>query len=177
MPKFNQNTYKSIKLKVTKNQIDQVIQIDVVKKSLQRGGGRRSPSPTPWQIGLIKLQMRWESNTSAFFEYCRIFKNTYFEERLQTATSENITFQLNTNIYKMNPIKPWWVISNFTGARSSHRRYSIKKSVNKNFAIFTGKCLCWILFVGVYVLQAQKTFNFMKKRLQHSCFPVNNAEF
>ena len=32
MPKFSQNIYKTIKLKVTENQIDWVIQIDVVKK-------------------------------------------------------------------------------------------------------------------------------------------------
>ena len=38
-PKFSQNIYISIKLKVTENQIDQVTQIDVVKKSLQGRGG------------------------------------------------------------------------------------------------------------------------------------------
>ena len=37
MPKLSQNICKSIKLKVAENQIDWVIQIDVVKKSLQRG--------------------------------------------------------------------------------------------------------------------------------------------
>ena len=35
MPKFSQNIYKTIELEVTENQIDWVIQIDVVKKSLQ----------------------------------------------------------------------------------------------------------------------------------------------
>ena len=38
MPKFSQNIYKSIKLKVAENQIDRVIQMDVVKNCLQRGG-------------------------------------------------------------------------------------------------------------------------------------------
>ena len=76
---------------------------------------------------------------------------------------------------KMNFIKPWWVISIFTGIRSSHGRCSIKKGVNKNFAIFTGKLLCWNLFVGVHVMQAQKPFKFIK--LQHKCFPVNIAKF
>ena len=57
-------------------------------------------------VGEVRLQHK------CFFEYHEIFKNTYFEERLWTATSENIAFQLNTNMYKMNPIKPWWVISN-----------------------------------------------------------------
>ena len=36
----------------------------------------------------------------------------------------------------------------------------------KNLAIFTGKHLCW-RFVLI---------NFIKKRLQHSCFPVNVAK-
>ena len=39
MPKFSQNIYKSIKLKDTENQIDWVIQVNVVKISLQEGGG------------------------------------------------------------------------------------------------------------------------------------------
>ena len=38
--------------------------------------------------------------------------------------------------------------------------------VLKNFANFTGKHLCWSLF-----------FNFIKKRLQHKCFPVKFPNF
>ena len=37
-------------------------------------------------------------------------------------------------------------------------------SLLKNFAIFTRKHLCWSLL------------NFIKKRLQHKCFPVNIAK-
>ena len=44
---------------------------------------------------------------------------------------------------------------------SSHRRCSIKKSVLKNFAIFTGKHLCWNACI------------FIKNRLKCGCFPVN----
>ena len=36
----------------------------------------------------------------------------------------------------------------------------------KNLAIFTGKHLCWRFFL----------INFIKKRLQHRCFPVNIAK-
>ena len=46
--------------------------------------------------------------------------------------------------------------------RSSHRRCYMKNPVLKNFAIFTGK------------LQA---CNFIKKRLQHRCFPGNIVKF
>ena len=34
---FSQNIYKSIKLKVTENQIDWVIEIDAVKKNFKEG--------------------------------------------------------------------------------------------------------------------------------------------
>ena len=36
----------------------------------------------------------------------------------------------------------------------------------KNLAIFTGKHLCWRFFL----------INFIKKRLQHRCFPMNIAK-
>ena len=44
--------------------------------------------------------------------------------------------------------------------------------VLKNFAIFTGKHLCLSLF-----LIKLQGFNFIKKGLQHRCFPVNIAKF
>ena len=49
--------------------------------------------------------------------------------------------------------------------KSRHRSCSRRKAVLKNFAIFTGKQLCWGLFL----------IKFMKKRLQHRCFPVKIA--
>ena len=54
--------------------------------------------------------------------------------------------------------------------RSSHRRSYVKKDVLKNFANFTGKHLCWNLFL--IKLQA-----FRKKRLQHKYFSANFAKF
>ena len=51
--------------------------------------------------------------------------------------------------------------------RSSHRRCSIKKGVLKNFANFTGKHLCWSLFL-ITDLQAR---NFIKKILLQ-CFLI-----
>ena len=49
-----------------------------------------------------------------------------------------------------------------------------KKAVLKNFAIFTGKHLCWILFL--IKLQVFRTAILIKS-LQHRCFPVNIAKF
>ena len=45
-----------------------------------------------------------------------------------------------------------------------------KKAVLNNLAILIGKHLCWSLFL----IQAS---NFITKRLQHRCFPVNIAKF
>ena len=50
--------------------------------------------------------------------------------------------------------------------KSSYRRCSVKKAVLKNFSIFTGKQLCWSLFL--MKLQAWRL---------HRCFPVNIVKF
>ena len=50
-----------------------------------------------------------------------------------------------------------------TTSRRSYQMCSIKKTILKNFLIFTGKHLRWSLF--------------NKKRLQHRCFPVNIKKF
>ena len=52
--------------------------------------------------------------------------------------------------------------------RSSHRRCSINKAVFKNSAIFTGKHLCWSIFLIKQII---------KIRLQHRDFPGNIAKF
>ena len=57
---------------------------------------------------------------------------------------------------------------------SSHRRCSVEKGVYKNFANFTGKNLFWSLFLIKFQGQA---CNFIKKRLQHRCFPAKFAKF
>ena len=58
------------------------------------------------------------------------------------------------------PLMLFWEIYEFF--RSSHRRYLWKKLFLENFAIFIGK------------LQA---CNFIKKRLQHRCYPLNITKF
>ena len=63
-------------------------------------------------------------------------------------------------------------LSAHRNARRSHRRCSVKNGVLRNFAIFTGKHLCWRLFL--IKLQKRKV---IKKKLQHRCFPVNIAKF
>ena len=50
-----------------------------------------------------------------------------------------------------------------------------KIDILKNFAMFTGKHLCWSLFL--IKTQSFKACNISKKRLQNRYFPVNIAKF
>ena len=50
-----------------------------------------------------------------------------------------------------------------------------RKGVLKNFAMFTGKHLCWSLFFNKYA--GLKASNIIKKRLQHNFFSVKFAKF
>ena len=51
----------------------------------------------------------------------------------------------------------------------------LQSSVLKRFAIFSGKHLRWSLFFNEDA--GLQTCNFIKKRLQCRCFPVNIAKF
>ena len=58
--------------------------------------------------------------------------------------------------------------------RSSHRRYSKKKGLLKNFAEFTGKYLSQSLFFNK--VAGLRPATLLKKRLWHKCFPMNIAK-
>ena len=63
-----------------------------------------------------------------------------------------------------------WVLNTplyFEMYRSGRLQMFFKIGVLKHFTIFTGKHLSWSL----------KACKYIKKRLQHRCFPVNIAEF
>ena len=62
-----------------------------------------------------------------------------------------------------------------TRSRSSRSQMFLKIDVLKNFAIFTGKRLCYeFLFNELAGLQSSGV---IKKKPQHRCLPVNIAEF
>ena len=58
--------------------------------------------------------------------------------------------------------------------RSNHRRCLVRKDVLINFAKFTKKRLCQSLFFNEVADPRPPTL--LKKRLCHSCFPVNLAK-
>ena len=61
----------------------------------------------------------------------------------------------------------------FMLSRSSHQRCSVEKAVVKKFAIYTVKTRPVLESLFNKVLQV---CNFIKKRLQHRCFPMNIAK-
>ena len=58
--------------------------------------------------------------------------------------------------------------------KSSRSQMFFKIGVFKNFKIFTGKHLCWSLFLIMFQASTLQVF---KKRLQHRGFPVKFAKF
>ena len=79
---------------------------------------------------------------------------------------------LNECLWKINQGSQKSIL--FCSYRSSRSEMFFKVGILKNFAIFTGEHLCWSLFNKVAGLNA---CNFLKKRLQCKCFPVNIAKF
>ena len=73
-----------------------------------------------------------------------------------------------------NSVWIWKMIVDEIGEvhKSSHLQMYFKIGVLENFTTFTGKYLCWSLF-----LRKLQACNFVQKRLQHRNFPVNIAKF
>ena len=66
------------------------------------------------------------------------------------------------------------ICEQFLKPRSSRSQMFFKMDFLEDFALFTGKHLCWSLFLTK--LQTFMSATFIKKRLQHRCFPVNIAK-
>ena len=64
---------------------------------------------------------------------------------------------------------------NFDGLQKYKEQVFYKKAALKNLVIFTGKYLSWSLFFNKNA--GLQSCNFLKKRLQHRCFPMNVAKF
>ena len=93
---------------------------------------------------------------------------------------KHIIKKINHFLLTENDVKHEWIKSKvkkilFSLSWSSYPRHSIKKAVLKSFAIFTGKHLCWSPFFNK--IAGTQPRNVIKKRLQHSYFSVNIANF
>ena len=109
----------------------------------------------------------------------------YREKRNYQEHHQNVSFFIQLNfeffvfcfweIFLFNSYVPCYVT---WSCRKTFKRCSdmfSKTGVLKNFAIFTGKNLCWSLFL-IEFQDWRPTFLF-KKRLQRRCFSVNIAKF
>ena len=109
----------------------------------------------------------------------------YREKRNDQEHHENVSFFHIVKFYffcfvfeKMSCSIPMFLVMLLAhvGKRSNSRSQMFSKTgVLKNFAIFTGKNLCWSLFL-IKFQDWRPTFLF-KKRPQRRCFPVNIAKF
>ena len=100
-----------------------------------------------WCLSYVKLKFWWCLYTTCL----KMFKNYFFliSWRIISEYVFKILFSRSSRFYKdvlsktisCLPKRPEDVF------RSSHRKCSVKKDVLKTFANFTGKHLCWILFL------------------------------
>ena len=67
------------------------------------------------------------------------------------------------------------LVADVAKGSNSRSQMFFKTDVLKNFAIFTGKHLCWNLFLIKF--QNWRPAFLFKKKLQHRCFSVNIAKF
>ena len=68
----------------------------------------------------------------------------------------------------------FWKINFYQKPKSNHSQIFFKIGALKNFEIFTGKYMYWSHFDKD---AGRMDRNFIKKTIQHGCFPKNNAKF
>ena len=117
---------------------------------------------TPFKIDTLNFTMyiwtilTWSLKTYIWFHNL-ISKNIFFTKR---------------SVFFIRHLKTNKLLRTKRIIRGSHSLMFFKIGVLKNFLTCKGKHQCWSLFS--INLQA---YNFIKKRLQHRCFPVNITKF
>ena len=112
-----------------------------------------------FELGFIQIR----SGVFEFFRFC--FMSKYF---LMLLNFTRYIFSVNA-IFFIDEKHTQWMF------RRNHQRCSVRKGVLGNFTTFTGKHLCQGLFFNkVAGLRPAILF---KKRLWHSCFPLNFVKF
>ena len=106
------------------------------------------------------------------FLFCKLFCTNISQVELEILRNSSSIFRYTHRRCSNIPRVKLEILRNFaTIVRSSHWRYSRKKAILKHFVIFTGKHLCWGLFLNK--VAGHKACKFIKKRLQHRYFLVN----
>ena len=81
----------------------------------------------------------------------------------------HLTYEISGNYFKLT------FDSQHLTVRSSRQEVFCKKGVLTNFTKLTGKQLCQSLFF--HEVEGLRSATLLKKRLWHSCFPVNFVKF
>ena len=104
----------------------------------------------------ISTAAKWRHVALLFFRLSSGIQERYLSEPLKIATWQDVREMYSVRCSTLENFILW------------------KKGVLKNSAIFTGKHQCCFFFNKVADLEA---CNFVKKRLQYRCFPVDIAKF
>ena len=86
-----------------------------------------------------------------------------------------ISLQHGCSVNLLHIFRIHFIITPLEGCFYSHRRSSVKRSVHKDFAKFTGKHQCLNLYFNK--IASLRTVNLLKKRLRHRCFSENFVKF
>ena len=113
------------------------------------------------------------------FEFCEVFKNTFFSEHLRTTASDFLPF-----IQFMCATQFFLVLMTCIHSVCEHCMRDVflsgSEKVGWNFR------LSWVWFLKLKQRDTRVSYNkdsvivawnFIKKRLQHRCFPVANAKY
>ena len=86
-----------------------------------------------------------------------------------------ILLQHGCSVNLLHIFRMHFIITPLEGCFYSQRRSSVKRSVHKDFAKFTGKHQCLNLYFNK--IASLRTVNLLKKRLRHRCFSENFVKF
>ena len=96
------------------------------------------------------------------FLFCKLFCTNISQVELEILRNSSSIFRYTHRRCSNIPRVKLEILRNFaTIVRSSHWRYSRKKAILKHFVIFTGKHLCWGLFL--IKLQAIRSVTLLKR--------------
>ena len=98
-----------------------------------------------------------------------VYLSDIFEDNHNIVCDSFKTDSVNVMKNKRLVTKKYKEISIYINLDQSRSQMFVKIGVLKNFENFTGKHLCWGLFL--------ETCNVIKKKLQQRCFPVKFEKF
>ena len=129
----------------------------------------------PQAISLCNVGLDRSSHRRFSVKKVVIGNFTKFTENTSTRVSLQIIFLINVVPQPQANIPQVISLCNVGPDRSSHRRFSVRKVVIRDFTKFTENTCTRVSFFNK--VAGLKTETLLKKRLWHRCFPVSFAIF